>query len=1034
MNINKKYLLIDNKKDISSEFKGLLTYAQCLLECLWEEPYLVYQILSNAKIGDVKNNLASFIGNNFYENLLSLNYVEDNLMYTISFLLKQEINNLSDINNPESFLKGTPCDFLLQQLCEKNDIRSFCKMNILNVVEHVESTFPSKSISFDLGKIFHNLQKEKSDEKNKNSKSKKCADFNDYTSKLFQRVNTSNSILKSNSTNASNISDLSSIKRKATEKDLLNEKKAEKDMSLFNTKYSISLTYKELDDKLLNFEKENNDNMIEYINYQKERSRNENNNNKKEIYENEKFINNLFNSSMQNDVYSIYVISFLKTIETINLLFQNLVSNSKLVPYSIKSICKIILILIKKKFPNINKVQQNAFISRFFFNKILLHVLENPFYAALINECMISKEIINNLKIISSIISQLCTGKLYTIDNGNGNYNSFNRYFIDTIPYVFQFFEDILLDISLPKNIENLINDDTNNYFKPSYFVDNPDEIINHRSIFFCHDDLCALIDAMNNCKDKLFVNKNPNIKILETAFNRLAKNMTKLNEIKNNKFYEDIKKNNLKKSKNNEINKIELKKFFLLNKTLINEKYSYISEMDLEKKYYNIKELKRTETPKDTDKNNIIKVKNLICSILYNYSFLKNIKYKKNLINDSISIFKELKNHIKMFDYAIDEEVPSEWYLDLLLEDINKIPKYYSENDYKLLYKELEEDINNSIKSFNLDILSSYFDKIKFAKRRKNIIQKDKKTVVDIYINTKVNYIIDYINIPCELYFCYEPKEKIIRIKEIKKEDTTLEFLDYMIFKEPKKGTKICNTIRSFTERFPNIIGNEIFIQENNKIFDVLKELKLPGMIDKYLDIVKNNITKLNIYSNQEEFNNINTKIYDFVTEKIYRKIYPSCPCQKDINIYNNCKKLAWTEPKHYLNNQNKYISNSFLHDIYKDFKEIDKQKSPRKKIIFMKDIFKCINNIGKLNGEKGKVLETDSQMLILIYAFIKARPCNIVTNCNYMELFIKKEEQSKMLLTQLIGAYNQINEMTYINLYGVTKEEFDSKFIDKE
>lgn len=954
-------------------------------------------------------------------------------MYTISLLLKQEINNLSDINNPESFLEGTSCGFLLQQLCEKNDIKSFCKMNILNVVEHLEWAFPSKLISFDVGEILRILEKKKEDKHKEKMKSKKFDNFNDCTNKLFRRVRKPNTIC-SKPINSKIISNLNPINSKQSEKDTLNEKEKNIDTSVFNSKYYLSLTYKELDDNLQNFEKDNNDNMKEYINYQRERSKNEQNNNKKELYENEKFISNIYKSDMAVDILSNYIFSFFKTTETINLLFQNLVSNSKLVPYSIKSICKIILILIKKKFPNINKVQQNAFISRFFFNKILLPMLEDPYYSAFINEYMISSVTITNLKIISSIISQLCSGKLYTINDGNGNYNSFNRYFIETMPYVFQFFEDISLDISLPKNIENLINDDKNNYIQHCYFLDNPEEIINHCSIFFCFDDLYALINAMNNCEDKLFVNETENIEKLKRVFKILINNMNKLNEIKKNKFYEDIQNENLKKSKNNKINRIELKKFFLIKKTLINEKYSYISDMNLEKKYYNIKELKRTQTLKDIDKNNIIKVKNLICSILYNYRFLNIIKYKKNKVYDSISLFKELRNHIKLYNYVIDEDVPSEWYLDILLEDIYTIPKNLSENDYKLLYKELEEEINNSLKSLNLDILSNFFDKIKFAKRRKNIIMKDENTIADININNKVNNIINNHRIPCELYFCYEPKKKIINIREIKEEDMTLDMLDSLLFTVPKKGTKTCDTIRSLTESFPTIVGNNCFCQDNNKIFDILKELKLPEIIENYLCIVKNNIHKLNNYSNQEEFNIINTKIYDFVTEKIYKKIYPSNPCLKDTNIYNNCKKLTWTEPKHYLNNQNNYIFDSFLHDIYKDFKEIDKQKSPRKKIIFLEDIFKCINNIGKLNGENKKEFGLDNQMPILTYAFIKAQPHNIATNCKYMELFIKKDDVSGLLLTELIGICNVVNEISYKNLNEVTKEEFDSKFIDKE
>ena len=76
-----------------------------------------------------------------------------------------------------------------------------------------------------------------------------------------------------------------------------------------------------------------------------------------------------------------------------------------------------------------------------------------------------------------------------------------------------------------------------------------------------------------------------------------------------------------------------------------------------------------------------------------------------------------------------------------------------------------------------------------------------------------------------------------------------TLDMLDSLLFTVPKKGTKTCNTIRSLTENFPTIVGNNCFCQDNNKIFDILKELKLPEIIENYLRIVKNNIHKLNNY-----------------------------------------------------------------------------------------------------------------------------------------------------------------------------------------
>ena len=132
---SKKCILIDNNeylKDLNNYIPNLLTY-------LWENPKLVSILLSNSNIQDIKDNLASFIVNNFYENILSSYYIEDNLMYVLTLMLKEEINKLENINNPESFLnESSPCGYLLYELRRKNDIQYFFKNTILNVIDDLE--------------------------------------------------------------------------------------------------------------------------------------------------------------------------------------------------------------------------------------------------------------------------------------------------------------------------------------------------------------------------------------------------------------------------------------------------------------------------------------------------------------------------------------------------------------------------------------------------------------------------------------------------------------------------------------------------------------------------------------------------------------------------------------------------------------------------------------------------------------------------------------------------------------------------------
>ena len=852
--------------------------------------------------------MAQFFVHNFYENILSSQYIEDNLIYIITALLNEEINNITNINNSDNFLDDTKCGIFLEQLCGKIDIKSFCKLNILNVIENLENSFSSKAMIFDIENIRNNINKIKQELENKTKINNKNNEKN-QNRKMKRRRKTSNLDENVNIISFKRfLSGVSSIL--PNEKELLRDKKSEEEFNLFSNKYLLDLSFKILQEKLNS--KETNENIKEYIKYQIEESKSIQNLSKKgdnnEIYSNYSFIANLNASNMKTEIMPIYISSFLKAIEVINVLFNNLLSNLHLIPYSIKCICKIISILIKKKFPNINKSQINSFIAKFFFNKILFPIFENPLHKGLINEYIISRETINNIKIVIDIISQLNSGKLYTQNNKKGNFTPFNNFFLEILPDYLKFF-DYITDTDLPLFLEKEINNNSLIKFKPSYFRDHPDEIIFHRSMLFCFDDFYVLMQNMDKSKDKLFINENT--KIIETIFNKINKssNIKIIENIKNNKTYDipeinDIKNISKKKNKNKEIKKIEIKKYFLFKKLLLNEKYSYIMDLIQEKPHYNIKESDNIEKSEEVYKINIIKVKNLICEILYNYQLLNNIDFKKDIITDSFNIFNELNNYIKLSYFIINESLPVEWYINSLLEYLKKIPKNYSENDFEQLYKELQQEINNSIKALNFDILCSLLDKIKFAKRTKIYYQKEGKRLFEIYLNKKVQAIIEFTKIQCELYFCYNEKEKKINIKEVKKLDKSLNFLDAMIFKEPPKGTKICQTIKSFTENFPNIVKKAIFHEENTKIFEMLKQLKIPKAIIKYLDIVKKNLHNMKLWSTEEEFNNINNRIYDYVTEKIYDKIYPLVPTNRDINIYNNnCVKLSsWIEPKHFI------------------------------------------------------------------------------------------------------------------------------------
>ena len=56
--------------------------------------------------------------------------------------------------------------------------------------------------------------------------------------------------------------------------------------------------------------------------------------------------------------------------------------------------------------------------------------------------------------------------------------------------------------------------------------------------------------------------------------------------------------------------------------------------------------------------------------------------------------------------------------------------------------------------------------------------------------------------------------------------------------------------------------------------VFEIMKELEIPQKIMKYFEYVGAHIKTLDI-GNKQDFNNIQTKINDYVMEKLYDKLF---------------------------------------------------------------------------------------------------------------------------------------------------------------
>ena len=482
------------------------------MKLLWDNPKFVSIILLNSSESDVKNNLANFFTNNFFENILSSNCIENNLLYLITLLLKHEINNILDIEKPEMFLNSTKCGYILNQLYEKIEIQIFFRTVISEIIEKFSKldSGQNEELSFnpkELKEIYIRSKKKNLNEKRIEIDNEKNNEFKLENAKTQPSVNDEEE----------------------------NKKEAQIKM-IFKNKYMKPL--KELDLKQFSSKyenKTNKSNMKDFIN-------NIINLNKlfpnlfitKTICENFKYGNN----NEDNYLLNLYEYNYIQVSKYIDIIFNNLLKNINLIPYSVKCICKIILKLLEKKYSKICNYQKNALISKFFFHTLFIPMLVNYEYFSLVNEFNLTSKQKNSLIIFSEIIKKFTLCKLFKDDKNEGNYTPFNWMIIEKMPLLLDFYEK-MTNVKLPDFIEKLIDNKLSKDYKYNYFEENKNDDIIHISFCFSIENIYILIKNIEKNKGEIF--KENLSKELQKTIEKLLNedNMKKLEKLKNNKEYQ---------------------------------------------------------------------------------------------------------------------------------------------------------------------------------------------------------------------------------------------------------------------------------------------------------------------------------------------------------------------------------------------------------------------------------------------------------------------------------------------------------------
>ena len=304
-----------------------------------------------------------------------------------------------------------------------------------------------------------------------------------------------------------------------------------------------------------------------------------------------------------------------------------------------------------------------------------------------------------------------------------------------------------------------------------------------------------------------------------------------------------------------------------------------------------------------------------------------------------------------------------------------------------------------------------------------KDYYTKVKKLMEDIIINEKLKKIVEKEFIPVDIIFKYEEgSEKKFELTKSKTKEKLFE--NKIIYEDPKKKYFSLRTIEAFTRYFPNLTKYQL-LQDINPI-NIIKELSINTKINDYFEIIREKIL-LNKKESDKNNKNINyeDKIKDYIMNKIYEKIYPIEPDDKDNEIFKKAISLTWVEPS--LIVKKDYIYDTLLPDIINEFQQINLSKSPYRKYNYLLNIMEYIKSLIRFNEGLDKEVGADDIIPVLNYVFIKAHPYRIFSDLEFTKTLLNKNND--IFLTNIESAYNYILESKPEN-YNVTEEEYKRKY----
>ena len=718
-----------------------------------------------------------------------------------------------------------------------------------------------------------------------------------------------------------------------------------------------------------------------------------------------------------------------------------------IIPYNIKVICKMIYILIKKKFKKINEMEIHIFICRFLFNKIIFPILENPDSCTVGKKMMISLSTRKSLWDILIVLEKLIKGELFS-DEKYEYFKVFNGFIIDSFRKLKNIINNIILNVEIPEKLLKLSEefysseDFSLNHLKRKanenkyeYFQENPYDFMEHKSICFNVQLLLLMYNIVDNNKN-IFINPgNP----LEKIFDKLSK------------YIPYIKKENTT--------------YYVVIDEIYNEENKEL--LSLKEKIFGLNKSKNSRESLD-------KLKFCITHLLSKMEIPNSVWVKHDY--DTIKTFSSIHNYLKAYEKKTNS--PLNWHSYYILNNLKLIDRKCVDNNYKLLYEEIQDDILNLLEKLNKlnDFLTvNITTKMFLIEKRKKNYQKELENMKEAEINIKAFLFIETSDI--DLCIMNGTIYNEIRKLMCEKPDKTVSKSTFIIFKGlycphnllPLDDIQIlyknghmaayhCNKITDFAQKFSlfcdeikDVIANNSFNKvcilnaSNRKSLanDLVNQFKVivnspKELLDIYMDLLETKIQSFQIFENDnEDTNNIEEEkkakekiiniVWNYILKSFVIEICKSGQIDTDIAFYYKCYSLSnFVEPKH-LKIPEEICDMQVFKKIQKHLKNMENYRTPdgmfEELDISLKLLFLLYKFFFNIKDELKDILS------VIAYNLICSKPQRIIFNLNFMKYFFYEKELIKNIGRNIVlaeSAIIYINELQAKQL-GISLDKFN-------